>query len=178
MAIETLTREETSSLEKYLTQGSVIHVELQRRGYLGAEDKFRLLTPPHPHKRSDALYFIDGTIFEINDDGVIRRDRIYSSIVPAGSKTSCHSHGHSEFAIRERYILLKGELEVSLDGEVVTLNEESRELVIEPGVIHQARTTNKKALLLIIMENGGEVEESELHKHLDRDLFDDLPKAA
>lgn len=178
MVVETLTGKETPSLEEYLTRGTVVHSELRRCGYLKEEDKFRLFIPLKIHKRSDALYFIDGTIFEIVDSGRLRRDRIYSSIVPANAKTSCHFHGHQQFSIRERYILLRGELEVSLDGEVITLNEQNRELVIEPGVIHQARTTNQKALILIIMENGGEVGEEVLHGHLDRDLFRDIPKVA
>lgn len=136
----------------------LIHRELISRGFIRKGQRLPLHNPPKTHPHSDALYHLDKHI--------IGKDMIFSSTIPPHSTTSQHHHPHIPgHPIRELYVLLKGELEVMVGGKPIFLNEEQRELVIEPGVVHQGRTNSKAALILIVMYNGALIPEDQLHIH-------------
>lgn len=136
----------------------LIHRELVARGYIKKGDSLPLHNPPKTHIHSDALYHLDKHI--------IGDDMIFSSTIPPHSTTSEHYHPATpNHTIRELYVLLRGGLEVVVGGKVVCLNHKQRELIIEPGIIHQGRTNSRSALILIIMYNGALIPEDQLHIH-------------
>lgn len=103
------------------------------------------------HPGSSAFYLID----EIYN---LKRNLVYLSVLFPNKKTSRHRH---KPPIREIYFPLEGKL--LLNREVLPRNGRR---VVEPMVIHRARTNDQFALTAIEMTEVWGIPRDQLHEHI------------